>query len=118
MKVGQTNEPLQSDLVSRATNGSRTPAASQQQQVGAVAATDKVELSQTTLSLNGGGLVPGDTADVRMEKVEQVRRAMKEGKFHVSPEVIADKMISQAAELLQTMTGAPKSVTLPGGTGN
>jgi len=33
-------------------------------------------------------------------------------------EVIADKMISQAAELLQTMTGAPKSVTLPGGTGN
>jgi negative regulator of flagellin synthesis FlgM len=118
MKVGQTNEPLQTDLVSRATNGSRTPAASQQQQVGAVVATDKVELSQTTLSLNGGGLVPGDATDIRPEKVEQVRRAMKEGNFHVSAEVIADKMISQAAELLQTMTGAPKNVALPGSPGN
>ena len=40
---------------------------------------------------------------MRPGKVEEVKAAIQEGRFHVSAEAVADKMISAAAELIETM---------------
>ena len=110
MKIGNTKESLPSDVVARATNGSRTPTAAQQP-VGAVSAIDKIELSNTTITLSAPAAAASDETDLRPEKVAEVRRAIAEGKFNVSAEVVADRMISQAAELIQSVTGAGSSGT-------
>lgn len=108
MKIGNTNESLPSDLVARTTNGTRTPAASQQP-VDAVAATDKIELSKTSVTLSAPATATSDETDLRPEKVAEVRRAISEGRFNVSAEAVADRMISQASELLESMTGSTSS---------
>lgn len=42
----------------------------------------------------------GETADIDMEKVESVRSAIEQGTYVVNPEVIADKMLANAKEML------------------
>ena len=99
MKIGNNIEPKQPDLVSRAANGTRGPAAGSSEVVGTVPV-DKVELSPTSRNI-----AAADSAEqpVRSGKVHEVRTAIREGRFHVSPEAVADKMINAAAELLETM---------------
>ena len=108
MKIGNNIESLQSDLQSRAANGSRS-AVSSGKDVGAVDATDKVELSSTSRSLASG--MPASVASeaVRMEKVTEVRQAIQEGKFHVNAQVVAEKMINEAAELIEAIAGGGKA---------
>ncbi len=101
MKIGNNIESLQPDLVNRAANASRSPTASGKE-VAAVEATDKVELSGTSRSLAAVSSVSSDT--VRAEKVAEVREAIQQGKFHVSAQVVADKMINEAAELIEAIT--------------
>ncbi len=104
MKIGNNIESIQSDLQTRAANGSRSGVASGKD-VGAVEATDKVELSSTSRSL-ASGMPAGSAADtVRLEKVAEVKAAMQEGKFHVNAQVVAEKMISEAAELIEAIAG-------------
>lgn len=56
----------------------------------------QVALSPAATALAGAGTDPAfDTA-----KVERVAQAIRDGKFTVHPEVIADKLILNAAELL------------------
>lgn len=54
-----------------------------------------VEISQAASALSGGGDGSFDTA-----KVERIAQAIRDGKFEVNPEAIADKLISNAQELL------------------
>jgi negative regulator of flagellin synthesis FlgM len=42
--------------------------------------------------------------DFDAEKVERIAQAIRDGKFQVNPEAIADKLISNAAELLTGRT--------------
>jgi negative regulator of flagellin synthesis FlgM len=99
MKINGTNDPKPLDLVNRATNASRAPA-SPQGNVPGVTPTDQVRLSATTQSLVGtDSAEPVDSA-----KVEEVRSAIQEGRFHVNAQVVADKMISAASELLETIS--------------
>ena len=100
MKVGNSTESKQPEPLPRASNGTRAPAASSQE-VGGAAAVDKVELSATSRNIAASD---GAEQPVRASNVEEVRNAIKEGRFHVSAEAVADKMISAAAELVETMT--------------
>ncbi len=102
MKIGNNVESVQSDLLARAVNGSRNPSPTDKA-VEAVESTDRIELSETTRSLSSP---PGGTAQegVRLEKVAEVRQAIQEGRFHVSAEAVADRMINEAAELIETIT--------------
>jgi negative regulator of flagellin synthesis FlgM len=43
----------------------------------------------------------GDAPEVDMGKVNAVRNAIAEGTYVVNPEVIADKLLSNAQEMLQ-----------------
>ena len=59
-------------------------------------ASAKVELSQAATQISGAASDPSfDTA-----KVERIAQAIRDGKFSVNPEVIADKLILNAQELL------------------
>lgn len=55
----------------------------------------KVELSSAASVLSAGG-----DGDFDAEKVERVAQAIRDGKFEVNAEVIADKLIANAQELL------------------
>jgi negative regulator of flagellin synthesis FlgM len=100
MKVGQTNDSLQADLISR--TGARAPGGSTP--AGGVAGspdqTDKVELSQTSRQLTAAG------TDLSSSKIAQVRQAIDKGEFRVDPQVVADRMINEAAELIERIAGA------------
>lgn len=43
----------------------------------------------------------GSASDVDMEKVESVRTAIQQGTYVVNPEAIADKLLSNAQEMLE-----------------
>jgi negative regulator of flagellin synthesis FlgM len=59
-------------------------------------ASAKIELSNTAATL----LTSGATAEFDAEKVARISKAIDEGTFKINPEAIADKLISNAQELL------------------
>lgn len=99
MKIGNNLDSKQVDTLNRAANGSRSPTASTGT-VSGVQATDKVQLSATSQSLAASEQA---SAAMRAEKVAEVRAAIEQGRFHVSAQVVADRMITAASELVETM---------------
>jgi len=68
------------------------PAAAAKPQAGVT-----VTLSSTTQAMSAGG----SSSDVfNAEKVEAMKQSIASGSFQVNPEAIADKMLSNAAEML------------------
>jgi negative regulator of flagellin synthesis FlgM len=68
------------------------PAAAAKPQAGVT-----VTLSPTSQAMSAGG----SSSDVfNAEKVEAMKQAIASGSFQVNPEAIADKMLSNAAEML------------------
>jgi len=62
-------------------------------------ASAKVELSETATSLNAGQAEGVFDAS----KVEKISNAIRDGKFQVNADAIADKLISNAQELLSNV---------------
>lgn len=60
----------------------------------------KVELSSQANALLGAEGKGNADGTFDAEKVERLAQAIREGKFQVNPEVIADKLIANAQELL------------------
>lgn len=90
MKIG----PLDSKPVTAPAATERKGAATAAQP--ATEASAQVELSAEASALSGMSSDPTfDTA-----KVERIAQAIKDGKFKVNPEAIADKLIINAEELL------------------
>lgn len=65
-------------------------------------AADSVSLSAASRGLVAD--LATDDGEVRHDKVAEVREAIREGRFDVRAQVVADRMITQAAELLETLT--------------
>jgi len=104
MKIGKPAEPQQPDALSRAGNAAPAVGAASASRSGAVEKTspaDAVHLSHASRSL---AAEISDDEPVRLRKVEEVKAAIREGRFQVSAHAVADKMISQAAELLETLS--------------
>lgn len=103
MKIGKPTEAQQPDALSRAAHGT-AGAVSGRTRADAVEKTpavDAVRLSQTSRSL---AAETAEGASVRQHKVEDVKAAIREGRFQVSAHAVADRMITQAAELLETLS--------------
>lgn len=90
MKIGSTdNKPLTIPVAAERKPG----AAAGRQEAGPSA---KVELSQTATALSSSAM--DGTFDA--SKVERIAQAIRDGKFTVNAEVIADRLIANAQELL------------------
>lgn len=105
MKIGQ---PSDKPVVSTP-SASPTPAAppkAEQQGAAAVAVATQGASSAgvaVTVSTRARALEQanrGESAEIDMEKVESVRSAIEQGTYVVNPEVIADKLLADAKEML------------------
>ena len=98
MKIGN---PADKPAVAPIKAGPGTPAASgAAPAAGALPApadaSARIELSNTAATLLTGGA----SAEFDAEKVARISKAIDAGTFKINPEAIADKLISNAAELL------------------
>jgi flagellar biosynthesis anti-sigma factor FlgM len=99
MKIGNNIESKPAEIAPRPSTGARE-VSSGSKEVSSAAPVDKVALSDTSRKIASTDSVE---LPVRADKVEEVRTAIQEGKFRISSEVIADKMIAAAAELIEQM---------------
>jgi len=99
MKIGKLTDPERIDLLqaAKAAGGERQDKVDRTQPV------DEVSLSRASRSL--AAEAAGSEADpIRRQKVEEIRQAIREGRFEVNAWAVADKMISEAAELLESLS--------------
>ncbi|MGD9943767.1 MAG: flagellar biosynthesis anti-sigma factor FlgM [Burkholderiaceae bacterium] len=108
MKIGKT-DVTQTEVLARtgqagaaAAGVSGRTGAGEVRAVGEVDKVDKVQLSPASRNLAAD--VATGPEPVRAEKVAEVREAISKGEFHVNAKAVADKMIAQAAELIETLT--------------
>ena len=99
MKIGQPSDnsiPSSTSTQSAATKGgqSATATAAKSTQLVGVAVT------VSTLARSLGSTNRGQSADVDMKKVDAVRSAIQQGTYKVDAEAIADKLLSNAQEML------------------
>lgn len=75
----------------------RTPRSKADQATGA----DTPDSAQVSISATGSAIADaGADASFDAAKVERIAQAIRDGKFQVNPEKIADKLISNAQDLL------------------
>lgn len=103
MMIGKPTEPLSVQSVARTPGASARrvePGVASDAKVEGIGATDNVKLSDAGRALTAGGR----TADeVRADKVAAVKKAVEEGTYRVQATVVADRLISDAAEMLRAM---------------
>ena len=92
MKIGHLDKqpPLAPAAGERKPPGAPTPSASAE-------ASAKVDLSATAAALAGD---TGVDASFDAAKVERIAQAIRDGKFEINAEAVADKLIANAQELL------------------
>jgi len=99
MKIGNPADKPASTLTktgSAASVNGHAPVANASAIPAAADASAKIELSSTASTL----LSSSETAEFDAEKVARISKAIEDGSFKVNPEAIADKLISNAQELL------------------
>jgi flagellar biosynthesis anti-sigma factor FlgM len=102
MKIGKPSEIQRvSDFALR--SGHASGGSGQPGRPGAAehCAADGVRLSRASGSLRSGA--SGAEATASADRIENIRTAIEERRFPVNAEVIADRMISEAAQLLETL---------------
>jgi negative regulator of flagellin synthesis FlgM len=101
MRIGQTAESTQSSQLA-GTGHRGTTGAGALQEAAAIAATDRVELSTTSRKL------ATPAASIDSAQVQAVRKAIDSGTYVVDVNAVADKMISEAAELFERIVCGPR----------
>jgi negative regulator of flagellin synthesis FlgM len=112
MKIGKNPEAGQADALARASLTPRSGAAASQDAAAGSAtkkvdgqSSDTVQLSAQSLALSSAAAAASESGSVTsQQKIAEVRQAIAEGRFNVNAQVVAERMISQAAELLQSLT--------------
>jgi negative regulator of flagellin synthesis FlgM len=103
MKIGSPAEKPTPPVVTNGTgavNGNANPTAAAVAAGGAIPETADpsatIEISNTASALLSGS----STAEFDAEKVARISSAIDDGSFQINPEAIADKLISNAQEVL------------------
>jgi len=97
MKIGNPLDKAVGGVGQRTEGGSKT---------GKTSASGGVsESAKVTLSNAAAGLISAADGSFDADKVSSVKNAIDSGTYQVNPEVIADKLISNAKELLQGKQG-------------
>ena len=108
MKIGispeATASPVAADKAAAATTSGRTAAPAGSGTATGVKkapeASAQIELSSTATQLLSGG---ADDGSFDVQKVGRISQAITDGKFTVNADVIADKLIANAQEVLSRM---------------
>jgi negative regulator of flagellin synthesis FlgM len=96
MKIGNPAEKRNVAAADNSATPAKAAADAAKPQAGAVAdPSAKVELSSAASLMNGTS-----TADFDAEKVSRISQAIADGSYKVNAEVIADKLIANAQEVL------------------
>lgn len=100
MKIGKPADIQATEVALRHGNKAIAPAtgSSRAEPVQKTPEVDAVRLSQAAKSQLA------ESTPVNSAKVEEVKAALREGRFQVNAHAVADKMISQAAELLEALS--------------
>lgn len=105
MKIGNSIETFKSEGVNP---GASRPGASSSRPVSPVEASDRIDLSETSRRLDGGE-TRADEA-IRADKVSEVREAIARGEYRVDSAVVAERLIMESAQLLETLSSGGKGV--------
>ena len=105
MKIGNpADKPIVTPASTPSSNAASSAAAAGQ----AAATQQTAEASaQVALSSTATALLAAGDADFNAAKVESVSQSIERGEFKANAEVIADKLISNAAEVLSGGTAKP-----------
>lgn len=96
--VGALQSALRTgDVATRSTEAARASDG----KVESVQSIDSVKLSDTSRSLSAAA---GTLDGFRADKVAEIKQAIEQGTYQVKARVVADRMISEAADLLRSMT--------------
>jgi negative regulator of flagellin synthesis FlgM len=95
MKIGQLDNSQK--LAAPSPDVRNAPPAKDGKAAATVEASAKVELSAAGSLL----AAEGNTADFDAEKVARIAQAIRDGKFEVNAEAIADKLIAHTRDLLK-----------------
>lgn len=100
MKISQPSDnPISASTSSTKSGKSATASASAAPTKGVPPAGVAVTVSSLARTLESSS--SGDTADVDMAKVNAVREAIQNGTYKVNAEAIADKLLSNAQDMLK-----------------
>ena len=100
MKIGKTVKPVDNQTAgeTRVRSEKGAPAAE------APAASDKVELSSLSATLQQAEAAMADVSIVDQNRVDEIKQSMSDGNFKVDAEKVADGLIESAREALQAQT--------------
>jgi flagellar biosynthesis anti-sigma factor FlgM len=103
MMIGKPNDVGSPQSASRTADATsrRMESGGVDGKVAGVQATDSVKLSETGRAIVSTGEA---VAEFRADKVAALRKSIAEGTYHVQAKVVAERMIMEAAELLESMT--------------
>lgn len=103
MKIGQTSDntiPVGTKATSAPAKGGQNAAAASSAGAAKGAPDAGVAVTVSSLARSMGASNRGEAADVDMKKVIAVRTAIEQGTYTVNAEAIADKLLSNAQEML------------------
>lgn len=106
MKIGQPSDnslPVNSTATQAPAKGGQNVSASASATAAAIKGPQSagVAVTVSTLARTLEASKRGEAGDIDLEKVKSVRTAIQQGTFVVNPEAIADKLLSNAQEMLK-----------------
>src|SRR5690606_13368095 len=105
MKIGNPIDCIKPD---GGNPGASRAGISSSRPVSPVEASDRIDLSETSRTLASGETRAGE--DIRANKVSEVREAIARGEYRVDAAVVAERMIIESAQLLETLSSNGQGV--------
>ncbi|ATE59404.1 flagellar biosynthesis anti-sigma factor FlgM [Thauera sinica] len=98
MKIENTGKPVAAGSANEARN--RPAVAGQNVPATVATASDKVELSSLSSSLQKAEAAMAETPVIDQKKVDEIRQAIADGRFKVDADRVADGLIASVREML------------------
>jgi negative regulator of flagellin synthesis FlgM len=107
MKIGHLESPpVVTPVTTERKSGAGEASASTQAAASGAASAEPSAQVELSAAAAGGLAIDDSNAEFDTDKVNRIAQAIRDGKFTVNPEAIADKLIANAQELLSRTSSA------------